>query len=248
MALVRYLDATTPLELKVGYVVRYPLLPELNPYLPLSLLFEPYSTFSKHTLTRHADITFVNGLQQNVLQWSLLDDFNIKDVQALYLVLCALTRRFGIDGTIRMVPLAFHLQALAAQWDQGQTAKQRALATAMVEYFEMMGQLYHIDQLVHYVNQVRSARLRNKEYSTVDFGASTSSIRARFDSCSFGDLGLENNHPVTIFLDRRTVVDLLVKDSPLRDEDDTYGLNLERKLLVEWGSEAFGKTKSWMLF
>ncbi|SAM00011.1 hypothetical protein [Absidia glauca] len=214
MILVRYLDATTPLEMNVD-------------------------PFPKHTLTRHGDIMFFNGLQQHLLQWSLLDDFNIKDVQALYLVLCALTRRLGVDGTIRMIPLVFQLQTLAVQWDQGHSAKQRALTTAIVEYFEMVGQLYHVDQLVHYVNQVRTMRLRSKEYSTVGFCTSTSSITAAFDRCSFGDLGLENHSPVTIFLDRHTVVGLFVKDSPLRDEDDTFGLDLERKLSVEWGSEAY---------
>jgi hypothetical protein len=192
---------------------------------------------------------FFNGLQQHLLQWSLLDDFNVKDVQALYLVLCASTRRLGVDGTIRMIPLVFQLQALAVQWDQGQTAKQRALTAAIVEYFEMVGQFYHVDQLVHYVNQVRTMRLRSKEYSTVEFcSTSTSSITTTFDRCSFDDLGLENHSPVTIFLDRHTVVGLLVKDSPLRDEDDTFGLNLERKLSVEWGSEAYGKTNGGMIF
>jgi hypothetical protein len=191
---------------------------------------------------------FVNGLQQYLLQWSLLDDLNIKDVQALHLVLCALTRRFGVDGTIRMIPLVFQLQTQAVQWDQGQTAKQCALTTAIVEYFEMVGQFYQVDQLVHYVNQVRTMRLRSKEYSTVDFCTSTSSIKAPYDSCSFDDLGLEYHNPVTIFLDRHTVVGLLVKDSPLRDEDDTFGLDLERKLSVEWGSEAYGKTNSRVIF
>ncbi|KAI8333974.1 hypothetical protein BC941DRAFT_515970 [Chlamydoabsidia padenii] len=190
--------------------------------------------FPKHTLNRYGDMMFINGLQQYVLQMVSMNECNTKDVQVLYYLLCALTRCFGVDGTTKMMPLVFQLQKLVEQKDIVSTAKQRALATAIVEYFDMVGQFYHVDRLVHYVNQVRTERLQNKEYSTVTFDAKTPSS----DSYSFDDLEPENNNPATIFLNRRVVVEILSKDSHLRDEEDTYGLDLENKLSMEWGSEA----------
>ncbi|ORZ22475.1 hypothetical protein BCR42DRAFT_406264 [Absidia repens] len=211
MTLVRYLNANADDDLNVG-------------------------SFPKHTLNQHGDVMFINSLQQSIAQWAILDDFGVQDVQALYHLLCALTRRFGADGTIKTMPLVFQLQTLVKQGNVGQTSRQRALAAVVVEYLDMVGQFYHVDRLVHYVNQVRSERLQNKEYSTVEFASTTTK---KGSVSSFDHLEPENTTPVDAFLDRHVVVEILSKDAPLRDEDDTHGLDLESKLYVEWGSEAF---------
>lgn len=182
---------------------------------------------------------FINSLQQSIAQWVTLDDLNVQDIQALYGLLSSVTRRFGADGTIKSMPLVFQLQSLVKQGDIGQTARQRALSAVVIEYLDMVGQFYHVDRLVHYVNQVRTERISSKEYSSV---AITTPASTKDGIRSFDTLEPENTNPVDIFVDRHIVVEILSKDAPLRDEEDTHGLDLESKLYVEWGSEAFGKS------
>ncbi|KAI8340545.1 hypothetical protein BC941DRAFT_417525 [Chlamydoabsidia padenii] len=211
MTLVRYLDATAEDDLNID-------------------------SFPKHTLNQHGEVMFINSLQQNIAQWVTLDDFNVQDTQALYCLLCSLTRRFGADGTIKSMPLVFQLQALVKQGDVVQTARQRALSAVVIEYLDMVGQFYHVDRLVHYVNQVRTERIENKQYSSM---ALTNPPDTKAAIQSFDNLEPENTNSVDVFLDRHVVVEILSKDAPLRDEEDTHGLDLESKLYVEWGSEAF---------
>ncbi|CAO3616173.1 unnamed protein product [Cunninghamella blakesleeana] len=193
-------------------------------------------TFPKHTLNQHGDVMFINCLQQTIIQWASLDDFNVQDVQALNGLLGSLTKRFGADGTIKSIPLIFQLQHLVKQGDITHTARQRALAAVTVEYLDVVGQFYHVDRLTRYVNQVRSERLQNKEYSPIFVPSLADHYN---DVWAFDQVEPENTRPVDAFLDRHVVVETLSKDAPLRDEDDTHGLDLESKLYVEWGSEAF---------
>ncbi|KAI8065585.1 hypothetical protein BC940DRAFT_303764 [Gongronella butleri] len=194
-------------------------------------------TFPKHTLVHHGDVVFVNTLQQTLVQWVALEDFNVQDVLVLYDLLCGLTRRFGADGTIKSIPLVFQLQHLVKQGDITQTSRQRALAAATVEYLAMVGAFYEVDRLSHYVDQLRSERVANKEYSSLFLDIQQG--RARSREWAFDHVEPGNSQPVDVFLDRHAVVEILSKDAPLRDEEDVHGLDLEGKLYAEWGSEAF---------
>ncbi|CAO3619518.1 unnamed protein product [Cunninghamella echinulata] len=210
--LVRYLEATTDEDLKTN-------------------------TFPKHTLNQHGDVMFINCLQQTIIQWASLDEFNVQDVLALNALLSSLTKRFAADGTIKAIPLIFQIQHLVKQGDITHTARQRALAAVTVEYLDGVGKYYHVDRLIHYVDQVRSERLKNKEYSPLFVPSLADNYKDNV--WSFEQVEPENSRPVDAFLDRHVVVEILSKDAPLRDEEDTHGLDLESKLYVEWGSEAF---------
>ncbi|KAI8099867.1 uncharacterized protein BX664DRAFT_254128, partial [Halteromyces radiatus] len=145
------------------------------------------------------------------------------------------------EDDLNAIPLVFQIQNLVKQGDIVHTARQRALAAVIVEYLDMVGRFYHVDRLIHYVDQVRSNRIQNKEYSPVFPAHSDGAIHTtkKLNVWSFDDLDGDNTQPVDSFVDRHIVVEILSKDAPLRDEDDTHGLDLESKLYVEWGSEAF---------
>ncbi|ORX50155.1 hypothetical protein DM01DRAFT_1384885 [Hesseltinella vesiculosa] len=193
--------------------------------------------FPKHTLVHHGDVTFINTLQQTIVQWVALEDFGVQDVQVLYDLLCAVTRRFGPDGTIKSIPLVFQLQLLVKEGNVTQTVRQRALAAVTVEYLGMVGQFYQTSRLVHYIDQVRSDRVQNLEYSSLFLDIHQGNPRS--PAWTFDHIEAGNSQPVDVFLDRHVVVEILSKDAPFRDEEDVHGLDLESKLYAEWGSEAF---------
>lgn len=181
---------------------------------------------------------FVSAVHQTIIDWVQLPDCNVFDVGALYTLLCSLTRRFGGDGTVRTVPLVFKLQNLVKEGKIKQTSRQRAVAAAILEWFGMVAKVHFIERLTTYLKQVKDERVAHKEYSPIFLpGVADTVAHIR----EFDELEPENTTPVDKFLDRHVIVEILSKDGQLRDEEDTHGLDLESKLYVEWGSEAFGK-------
>lgn len=175
----------------------------------------------------------VNALHQSIVDWIQLPNIDVHDVDSVYKILAALTTKFGADGTIKAVPLVFKIQSLVKTSVIKNTARQRAVAAIIVEWLAMVGEFYRIDSLIQYAEELKNERVRLNEYSPVflieELGAS-----------KFEDLEPDNTTPVDKFAERKLVVDMLSKDGPLRDEDDTEGTELDSKLLVEWGSEAYG--------
>ncbi|KAI9254359.1 hypothetical protein EDC94DRAFT_239835 [Helicostylum pulchrum] len=114
------------------------------------------------------------------------------------------------------------------------TARQRAVAAIVVEWLIMVAEFYRIDSLIEYATDLKNERIRLNEYSALFF-------EENVEANKFEDLEPENTSPVDKFVDRKSVIEMLSKDGPLRDEDDTEGTELDSKLLVEWGSEDYGK-------
>ncbi|KAF1799907.1 hypothetical protein FB192DRAFT_1423489 [Mucor lusitanicus] len=114
------------------------------------------------------------------------------------------------------------------------TARQRAVAAIVVEWLSMVGEFYRIDSLVQYADVLKSERIRLNEYSPVFLEDSSDITIDKLE-----DLEPNNTTPVDKFADRKMVVQMLSKDGPLRDEDDTEGTDLEAKLMIEWGSDDY---------
>lgn len=174
----------------------------------------------------------VNALHQAIVDWIQLPNFEVNDVDAVFMILSALTRRFGADETIKAVPLIFKIQSLVKTAVIKNTARQRAVAAIVVEWLAMVGEFYRIDSLSQYAEVLKNERIRHSEYSPIFLDAELED--------TFETLEPNNTTLVHKYADRKIVVDMLSKDGPLRDEDDTEGAELESKLLVEWGTEAYG--------
>ncbi|KAI8367465.1 uncharacterized protein BYT42DRAFT_586339 [Radiomyces spectabilis] len=188
--------------------------------------------FPKHHLNQHGDILFVNSLHTVIVQWIQLADLKVGDAKAVYELLCALTRRFGADGTIKSFPVIFKLQGLVKDGTINQTARQRTVAAITTEWMLMMAEHYAVDRLYRYIESLKEQRINGKEYSSLFLkDINTDNVG------DFEQLEPDNTTPVDKFMDRHVVVEIISKDSPLRDEEDTHGLDLESKLYIEWGFE-----------
>jgi hypothetical protein len=179
-------------------------------------------------------VVLVNAIHQSIVDWIQLTNLDVRDVDAIYMVLSALTHKFGADETIKAVPLIFKIQSLVESAVIQHTARQRAVAAIVVEWLAMVGEFYRIDSLIQYAEALKTDRIALNAYSPVFLGNKP-------DIHEFEQLEPDNTTPVDNFADRKLVVEMLSKDGPLRDEDDTEGTDLESKLMVEWGSDAYGK-------
>ncbi|KAL0080156.1 hypothetical protein J3Q64DRAFT_1642542, partial [Phycomyces blakesleeanus] len=111
---------------------------------------------------------------------------------------------------------------------------QRTIAAVLVEYLCMVGVFHGIPGLVTCMDAIRQERMVEKEYTTVVW------IEAPEEKSvvEFDEVELKNKTPVSHFIDRPKVVELISTDGRLRDKEDTHGLDLEKKLHAVWGSEA----------
>ncbi|RCH88033.1 plasma membrane localization protein, partial [Rhizopus stolonifer] len=184
-------------------------------------VIEPYP---KHTLNQHGDVMLVNSLHQSILDWVQLENLGVRDMVVIRDILSALIRRFGADETIKAVPLIFKLQELVEQGVIQNTGRQKAVAALVIEWLAMVGEFYHIDSLIEYADQLKQERMDSNQYSTV---FSDSESHTSFEEDTTG---------VSLFVDRKTVVNMLSNDGPLRDEEDTEGIELETKLMEAWGA------------
>jgi hypothetical protein len=165
-----------------------------------------------------------------------LPTIEVQDILAINKLLAALTRRFGADATIRAVPLIFEIQSLVKQTVIKTTTRQRAVAALVVEWLLTVAEFYSIDSLYEYMQTLKTERIDNGEYSVIflqDTKADT-----------IDELEPENKNIVDKFIDRKQIVDLLSKDGPLRDEEDTDGTELEAKLNADWDVNTTGILKS----
>ncbi|KAI7891309.1 uncharacterized protein EV154DRAFT_420574, partial [Mucor mucedo] len=145
----------------------------------------------------------------------------------------ALTLVHYLEATSENEIALEHLQSLVKTSTIKNTARQRAVAAIVVEWLAMVGEFYRIDSLIQYAEDLKAERIRCNEYSPVFM------VEHVGDHNTFENLEPDNTTPVDKYADRHLVVEMLSKDGPLRDEDDTEGTELDSKLLVEWGSEAY---------
>jgi hypothetical protein len=160
----------------------------------------------------------VNAAHQKIIEWVQLDSLQPMDIQHMYKLLTVLTRKFGADETIKAVPLVFEIQALSPS-----PSKHRANAALVVEWLLFVGDFYRIERLIQYAEGLKEAQ----SDAILNF--------AKDDVFDDGNQAVPSQ-----LADRKTVVEILSKDGPLRDEDDAQGTDLETKLMVEWGTDAYG--------
>lgn len=187
-------------------------------------------------MTQQGDISFVNSLHQMILDWIQITNLGAQDVRLIHQVLVALLSKFGADEVIKGLPFIFKIQQLVKQLAVKPSARQRAVAAIVVEWLAAVASMYRISNLTHYIEGLKRERVQLKEYSPVF-------LNSHYFIDTFEELEPDNTTPVDKFVDRKRVVDMLVKDGPLRDSDDVDGADLENKLLLEWGTDNYGKTR-----
>ncbi|KAI8327241.1 hypothetical protein BD560DRAFT_361587 [Blakeslea trispora] len=191
------------------------------------VVLEPYP---KHTLNQHSDVVFVNTLHQSIVDWIQLPNLSKSDILVIRDILFALIRKFGADETIKAIPLMFKIQDLVEHDMVARPGSACALAVAalLIEWLWMIAQKYHIDSLIDYADNLKQKRLQSNQYPTHLF-----SDKER----SFEPLDYTESSLMDAWVDRKAVVNMLSKDGPLRDEEDTEGTELENKLMLDWGTE-----------
>lgn len=167
-----------------------------------------------------------------MIEWVQRPDLNADDVQSIYALLCSMTRRFTVDATVKAVPLVFKLQDLVKSGSVRGAPRQRAVAAATVQWIHMIGEYYAVPRLTEYAEKLEKDRRENGDWTSIEF---TDALVSELNV----DLEDDHGQPVRDYIDRSLLVEALSEDAKLRDKDDTHGLDLEKKLYVEWGSEAF---------
>lgn len=183
---------------------------------------------TKETLfPQTGDIVFLNTLHHTVLAWVQRPDFDANDTRALHAVLCASLRRFGREAVIRATPLVFKIQDLARNQVIQPAPRQRAVAAALVLWIGAVSDFYDLDALQLYAQRIQDERREKQQWTPLAF--SKDDTTPSFDDAP---------QTVTVWMDRHEVVQPL--SVALRDSaEDPHGLDVESKLYVEWGSEAF---------
>ncbi|KAI9018619.1 hypothetical protein CLU79DRAFT_761167 [Phycomyces nitens] len=186
------------------------------------------------SLRAQQETSFIHNLHKAFLEWALVPDLTPSDAVSMYRLLCTITRRFGASGTIQSVPFIFELQRYVQDKKIKTPHLQRTIAAVLVEYLSMVGVFHGIPGLVTCMDAIRQERMVEKEYTTVVW------IEAPEDKnvMNFEEVELNNKTPVSHFIDRNKVIDFISVDERLKDKEDIHGLNMEKRLRAEWGSEA----------
>ncbi|CAO3655219.1 unnamed protein product [Mucor hiemalis] len=195
----------------------------------------PLDAYPQRSPTYHSDAIFIDRFVHVIQDWVLIPDFNVSDLRFVYSFLYLLTRKFGIDATVMIVPLAFSIQQLIKEGKITLTARQYAIESALISLFDAMGQFYHIDSLSNYMNEIQSTRQKDTILLTESINVSCMKEPELFTIHVDDTEGKVNR----VWIERSRVVEIMSKEGSLRDEQDTHGLELEAKLFAEWGSDAF---------
>ncbi|KAI9315888.1 hypothetical protein BX666DRAFT_2028128 [Dichotomocladium elegans] len=193
-----------------------------------------------HLLTQHNDILFVNTLHHTIVEWVQDSDFTAADARAICVLLYLLTCRFGIDATVKSNSLLFKLQVMVRTNAVKDVVRQRAIAAAIVEWFTMIADFYHISSLGEYMSGIRDERIQANAWPSFPLNGAIIMIP---DEVPYPSSDLQNQSPVQSFVDRDIVVEMLTSQVRLRDSHDRHGLELESKLYAEWGTEAFASSE-----
>ncbi|ORY90398.1 hypothetical protein BCR43DRAFT_111484 [Syncephalastrum racemosum] len=182
---------------------------------------------SKETIfPQTGDIVFLTTLHHTILAWVQRPDFDANDTRALYAVLCASLRRFAREAVIRAIPLVFKIQDLAKNNMIQPAPRQRAVAAALVRWIAAVADFYELEALQQYAQGIIDERREKQQWTPLTFASDDAQP-------------LDNaEQTVTVWMDRHEIVQPL--SVALRDTaEDPHGLDIESKLYVEWGSEAF---------
>lgn len=198
----------------------------------------PVSAYPQRSPTYHTDAIFIDRFVHVIQDWVLIPDFNVSDLRFVYSFLYLLTRKFGIDATVMIVPLAFSIQQLIKEGKITLTARQYAIESALISLFDAMGQFYHIESLSNYMKELQSERPKDINLLLTESINVSCIEEPELFSIHVEDTNEKVNR---VWMDRSKVVEIMSKEGSLRDEQDTHGLELEAKLFAEWGSDAFCK-------
>ncbi|KAG1459086.1 hypothetical protein G6F56_006244 [Rhizopus delemar] len=193
--------------------------------------------YPKHTLSQQGDLNLANTLHLTLLNWIQLPNLEISDLLSIKKLLQAMTHRFGADETIRAVPLIFEIQSLAQQETIGSPCRQRAIAALVVEWLLIVADFYRVNSLIDYAQELKKERQGTGEYSAVF-------VQEDFNTTELEALEPDNQNTVHRFVERATVVEMLSKDGPLRDQDDPEGTELGNKLNTEWDASTMDEHNS----
>ncbi|KAI8054905.1 hypothetical protein BDF21DRAFT_403980 [Thamnidium elegans] len=193
--------------------------------------------FPKHTLKHHHDAIFMDRLVHTMQDWVLITDFNITDLRYFYAFICMLTRKFGVDATVMIVPLVFKIQQLLKDDKITQTCRQYAIESCIISFFLMMADYYQLPSLTQYMDHIKESRGFKSDDIMLSETVNHSDQPELF-TIHVNDPEEKLNR---VWIDRSVVVEIMSKEGNLRDAQDTHGLDLEAKLFAEWGSDAFLK-------
>lgn len=196
---------------------------------------DPLDAYPQRSPTYHTDAIFIDRFVHVIQDWVLIPDFNVSDLRFVYSFLHLMTRKFGIDATVMIVPLVFSIQQLIKEGKITLTTRQYAIESALISLFDAMGQFYHIESLSNYMKELQSERPKDDILLTDSINVSCIKEPELF-TINVEDTNEKVNR---VWIDRSKVVEIMSKEGSLRDEQDTHGLELEAKLFAEWGSDAF---------
>lgn len=182
---------------------------------------------------------FIDRFVHTIQDWISITDFNLTDLKFVYSFLCLLTRKFGINATVMIVPLVFRIQQLIKEYKITQISRQYAIESSLISLFAMMAQFYHIESLSNYMDELKSARNQSNDDTFLSEAIDLNSIQ---EPEPFPiHVSDTEDKVIRVWIDRNRIVEIMSKEGRLRDEQDTHGLELESKLFAEWGSNAFRK-------
>lgn len=179
----------------------------------------------------------MDRLVHTMQDWVLITDFNVTDLRYFYSFTCLLTRKFGVDATVMIVPLVFRIQQLLKDEKITPTCRQYAMQSCIISLFLMMADYYQLPSLTRYMDHIKESR----GFKSDDIMLSETVNRPDLPELFTIHVDDPEEKSNRIWIDRSIVVEIMSKEGNLRDEQDTHGLDLEAKLFAEWGSDAFRK-------
>ncbi|KAI8987764.1 hypothetical protein BDF20DRAFT_852105 [Mycotypha africana] len=184
-----------------------------------------------------SELIFMERLVYTMYDWAMLPQFNQADLRYFYSFLCLLNYKFGIDATLLIIPLVFKIQQCIQDNRITINTRQKALQSALVAWFKSTAEFYNIESLHNYVTTLEDEGAEAK-LDLPDIKNESEKMIANYPNDMFEENDDINMDDVGL-IDRSVIVELMSNDGNLRDEIDTYGLDLEAKLFAEWGSDAY---------
>ncbi|ORZ18034.1 hypothetical protein BCR42DRAFT_412999 [Absidia repens] len=110
---------------------------------------------------------------------------------------------------------------------------QCSLAAITLEWMIIVAKATSMNQLLDYVKSIKNDRREQQQIPRLDL-----SITPTVDASIIDEKDDELNK-VTEWMDRQKVIEAILEEGKLQDSNGTTDMNLEDKLYVEWGSDAY---------
>ncbi|OZJ04102.1 hypothetical protein BZG36_02854 [Bifiguratus adelaidae] len=231
---------------------------DLGSVSPISPVTPAHSDYSSAKSTRNYftslhDTTFLRSAQQTMLDYSLLSEARPGDLISLMELMRASAAMFGDVASIRTVPLLFSIQNNIKNNVVTSDSRKRAYESMVVQVFAWIAKQYHITALETYINELRQSKESRREWSPLvnDSGHHNNTLLSltfdefeeHFCQAQPSEEAAEAStttkpsfEPVEIYVDKDHVVKVMTDDGALREQGDSHGLELERKLYSDFES------------